>query len=95
MQKKRRNFSGEFKAKVAIEALRERKTFAQLAADFELHPNQIMDWKKRLLEGSSSLFDNPESRDNSLNESLIDDLKREIGALYVELEWLKKKQMKV
>jgi transposase-like protein len=52
----RRVFSPEFKAKVALAALREDKTLAQLCQQFELHPNQIADWKKQLLNGAAGVF---------------------------------------
>ncbi len=54
----RRVFSPEFKAKVALAALREDKTVAQLCQQFELHPNQIADWKKQLLSGAAGVFSN-------------------------------------
>ena len=53
----RRLFSSEFKAKVALSALREDKTMAELCQQYELHPNQINDWKKLLLERAAELFD--------------------------------------
>ena len=53
MRKERRNLDSNFKARIAIEALREHKTINQLAADHELHPNQISVWKKQLLDGST------------------------------------------
>ena len=53
MKRKRRNRSAEFKAKVALAALRRDKT---LAEQFDVHPNQIQDWKKRLLEGAGDIF---------------------------------------
>jgi transposase len=57
--RKRRNHSSEFKAKVALAALKGDQTLAQLAQEFELHQNQIINWKNQLLAQSSSIFDNP------------------------------------
>ena len=53
----RRTLTGEFKARVALAALREDKTLAQLAQEFELHPNQIVEYRRQLLEGASAVFD--------------------------------------
>jgi len=57
MRKKRQNHSPEFKAKVAIEALKEQKTISELAQFYEIHPNQISTWKKEFLENASQVFD--------------------------------------
>ena len=64
MKKSRRKFNPEFKAKVAIEALKERETLKELAERFEIHPNQISQWKQEFLEKSSSVFesDKPKRR---------------------------------
>jgi transposase-like protein len=55
-KRKRRKFSAAFKAKVALAAIREDKTLAQLASQFELHPNQIAEWKRQLVERAGDLF---------------------------------------
>ena len=59
----RRNFSPDFKAKVALEALKEQHTLSELAAKFNLHPNQISEWKKQLLASSSSVYNAPQKLD--------------------------------
>jgi len=56
MIRKRRNHSAEFKAKVALATLLEDRVLAELAEQFDVHPNQIQDWKKRLVEGAGDIF---------------------------------------
>ena len=56
MSRKRRQYSAEFKFKVALEAVKEIKTISQLASQYELHPNQISTWKKQLLQGGNEIF---------------------------------------
>jgi len=87
----RRHFSAEFKAKVAREALKEQKTLTELAAEFEVHPNQITQWKKRLLDALPGVFSRESAYNKKREEKLRDRLYRQIGQLKVELDWLKKK----
>ena len=91
MRKERRNLDSNFKARIAIEALREHKTINQLAADHELHPNQISVWKKQLLEGSTEIFRQGKTPEQKPDSKLTDELYKQIGQLKVELDWLKKK----
>jgi transposase-like protein len=55
-RRKRRNHSSAFKAKVALAAVKGERTLAELAEQFDVHPNQIQDWKKRLVEGAEDVF---------------------------------------
>ena len=92
-KKSRRKFSADFKAKVVLEALKERSTVEELARKYEVHPNQIHHWKKEFLSNASSVF--------SAGESLSEEKKRfedekerlyaQIGQQKVEIDWLKKK----
>lgn len=91
MRKERRVLSGAFKAKVALEALQEKKTVAELAAEYELHANQISAWKKQMLENSSKIFEQPVAEKEDPEEKLKEELYKQIGQLRVENEWLKKK----
>lgn len=86
----RRKFNSSFKSKVALDAIRGDKTLNELAKKYQLHPNQITQWKKRLLEGAHSLFDSPGSKQESSQERK-EQLYQKIGQLQVELDWLKKK----
>jgi len=90
MSKLRRKFSSAFKAKVALEALQERETIEFLSKKHDVHPNQILRWKKELTENSSKLF-SKEAVGSEKSERLIDELYRQIGQLKVDNEWLKKK----
>jgi putative transposase len=95
MGKKRRRFGGEFKAKVAIEALRERKTQAELSVEYKVHPNQIMAWKKEFLTNAGKIFDNGTELSEAAEDQLKAPLYEEIGRLKVELNWMKKNYLNV
>ena len=92
MSTERRKFSSSFKAKIAIEALREQQTLSELSVKHELHPNQITDWKKQLMSGSEQIFSNGKPlQDKAKHEKERDELYKQIGQLKVENDWLKKK----
>jgi len=88
---KRKRHSAEFKAKVALAALREQKTLSELAADYEIHPNQIAQWKSQLVAHSKELFLNHSGKKDKASERLENQLYQQIGRLQIELDWLKKK----
>jgi len=89
-QKPRRKFSNEFKAKVALEALRERESIESLCKKYDLHPNQIFQWKKIYREGGSQLFAGEKPVSDGANAKLIEELYRSIGELKVANDFLKK-----
>jgi transposase-like protein len=89
--KDRRRFNAEFKSKVALEALREQKTIAEIASEFEVHPNQVSIWKKQALEQLGETFRHKTARQKKQESALKDRLYRQIGQLQVEVDWLKKK----
>ena len=87
----RKQYDNRFKAQVAIEALKNQSTMAQIASDYEVHPNQVSQWKRQILEESPQLFANGRTQATSDNDQLIAELYRQIGQLKVELDWLQKK----
>ena len=88
---KRKIFSGEFKAKVALEAIRGIRTVNELGQDFGGHPTQVGTWKKELQEQASSLFDGKRGPKPADPSASPERLYSEIGRLKMELDWLKKK----
>ena len=90
-EKKRKIFSGEFKAKVALEAIRGLKTVNEIAQDFGVHPTQVGIWKKELQEQAASLFEVKRGAKPVDPSASSERLFSEIGRLKMELDWLKKK----
>jgi transposase-like protein len=89
---KRKSFSKEFKAKVALEAIRGISTTAEIVSRHQVHSNQIAKWKKQLLENAASLFADGRSKANKGDDDRLKDrLYQQIGQLQFELDWLKKK----
>ena len=88
--KKRNVYKPEFKAKVALEAVRGRLTINQIAKQFEVHPNQISNWRKQFLESLPQIFDNSKQTSSEQQEELTNHLYQQIGKLKIELNWLKK-----
>lgn len=91
MERMRKSYSPTFKAKVALEAIKEQKTSAELASLYQVHPGQIRNWKGVVLKGLVDLFSDRRKREEQNNENLIDELYRQIGQMKVDLDWLKKK----
>jgi len=93
MNKNNRNHDSAFKARIALEAIKEEKTIAQLGSEYVVHPNQIRQWKNHLLEELPSLFSDKRKKTDKEGEDLKDELYKQIGQLKVENEWLKKKSL--
>ena len=90
-EKKRKIFSGEFKAKVALEAIRGLKTVNEIAQDFGVHPTQVGLWKQEVQEQAASLFEVKRGAKPVDPSATPERLYAEIGRLKMELDWLKKK----
>ena len=88
---RRRRYDGQFKAQVAIEAIKNQQTPAQIASEYGVHPNQVSQWKKQVLDQLPHLFTNGRSKATGNSTQLVDELYRQIGQLKVELDWLQKK----
>lgn len=92
-KRNRRKFGADFKAKIVIEALRERSSIEELAKKYELHPNQITTWKKEFLANASAAFEKKGSDDSLKQErdEEVEKLYAKIGRIEVENDFLKKK----
>lgn len=90
MKKNRTRHSEEFKAKVALEAIKEQRTISEIAGQFQIHPNQITRWKTQLVQGAAAIFvdGRRKKKDDKPSEEI---LYQQIGQLQVELDWIKKK----
>lgn len=94
MKRTRRKFSASFKAKVALEAIKERYSLAELSKKYEVHPNQISKWKQEFLEKSSSVFDS-QGEEEQNDQPEVDKLYAKIGELQLENDFLKKSLKKI
>ena len=87
----RQTYDEQFKAKVALEAIKGEKTIAELASQYKVHPNQILGWKKHLMENVSGRFSRKKDPKFGEMEELVEDLYKKIGKQDIELEFLNKK----
>ena len=88
--KKRRSFSAEFKAKVALEALTGEKTLSELASKYQVHPNVIANWKKQAQQGMVDTFSGTQKNRGKSNDDQVKDLHAKIGQLTIENDFLQK-----
>ena len=89
----RKQYTAAFKAKVVQELLKEEKTLAQIASEYEVHPTQLKNWRAIAVEGMSSLFERQDSTVELkiTHEQQVTELYAEIGKLTTQVTWLKKK----
>ena len=87
----RKRYDSNFKAKVALEAVKGEKTIAELSSEYGVHANQISMWKKKLLSELPDLFSDKRKREAQQTQQNDDRLYQKIGQLEMELDWLKKK----
>jgi transposase-like protein len=87
---KRRRFTADFKAKVALEALRGDRTAQEIAARHQVHPNQVSTWKRQALDGLVGVFSNGGEADVREHEAEVKELHAKIGQLTVERDFLSK-----
>jgi transposase-like protein len=86
----RKTFSKEFKAKVALEALKGDKTIAELASEHKVHATQITAWRKQLKDSAAEIFGNGQSKALKEHQELVERLYKNVGQLQVENDWMRK-----
>ena len=92
MRSERRRHEPEFKARVALEALKGLKPIQQIAKDFDVHPMQVSDWKRAMMEGASGIFGAGREKAEAEDfERQRDELHAKIGQLTIEVDFLRKK----
>lgn len=87
----RKQYTAQFKAKIAIEAIVGHRTINEIASTYGVHPTQIVYWKKEVLKRLPEIFSNGNAGRSSQNDNLVDQLYQQIGQLTMENEYLKKK----
>ena len=90
MARQRRTLSADFKARVALEAIREQKTINELASEFGVHPNPIREWKNHVLNELPQVFSSHKATEEKTQEAERERMFQHIGQLQYELAWLKK-----
>jgi transposase-like protein len=93
MTKKRRRFSSDFKFRVALEAAKGQRTLSELSSEYSVHPNQVSQWKRQLLENGADVFSQNGASKHQDQEAVQAELYEQIGRLKMELEWVKKKSI--
>ena len=90
----RKSYTGKFKTTVVLEILKEEKTIAEIASQYEVHPNQLSKWRKEAIDGLANVLEDGRRKSDKEKEALeqkTQELYTEIGKLTTQLNWLKKK----
>ena len=90
MSKGRRKFTNEQKFQIVIEAIKGERQISEIAAQYQVHPNQVSNWKKQFIEKGASVFNNKADDSKKILEETQEDLFKKIGQQQYEIEWLKK-----
>ena len=97
MKNNRKIYDGNFKARVVLEVIRGQKTISEIASEYGVHPNQIINWKKKVIEKLPEILSNSNGKNGKNGKNSSSDLEaelyRQIGQLKVELDWLKKNSL--
>ena len=91
MKSQRKSYTGDYTAKIVVEAIKGQQPINQLASKYGVHPNLITEWKKQALAGLPQVLSDRRGREEKAEEELKAQLYQQIGQLKLELEWLKKK----
>jgi putative transposase len=91
MKDRRNKFTGEFKTRIALEAIKGLRTVSEISSEYGVHPHQITQWKKQALEGLPDILSDKRRKRKEDQKALVSELYQQIGQLKVELDWLKKK----
>jgi len=94
-KRSRKVFDGAFKARVVLEVLRGEKTLSEIASEYEIHPNQLVTWKKQVLNVLPDILSRKTKNSEKQEEEMQDELYKQIGELKVENEFLKKNLAKL
>lgn len=91
MPKQRKQYSADFKARVALEVVKAQRGINEIASEYGVHPSQLLQWKRQLVESLPTVFADKRSKANQEQAELEAQLYQQIGQLKVELDWMKKK----
>lgn len=87
----KRTFSPQFKARAALELVKEEKSVSELAARYEVHSTLLHKWRREMLEGLPRIFEDPRKKERDDKDTLIRELYSQVGRLTMQLDWLEKK----